>query len=331
MKPGFNPSFIIIPVFLLFSPPGKFNKTTCTDSISNENWANNLFQAEIIYRSFDQGNSWQPFAKGIDGGATVSAFLSRGKKIYAATDQHGIYSIHEGNTNWTHISKGLPAGTDINALIEMKGVFIIGTFKNGILLSTDSCRTWKSTGNNITNTPVRCLVIYQNKIFAGTDNGIYESNDKGNSWQQLFRGSQVNGFTILHHKIYAASADGVLISEKGGSRWRYIYRPHTIHDIANDGKYIYATTLGEGLLKSNNDGLSWSHINHGLGPANLYTFEVKHINNQLFAAQWKGIYRSLDGGKSWQLIKNGLPASTAFTTLDIVPGGMIAGIGLRKK
>ncbi|MGK2862973.1 MAG: WD40/YVTN/BNR-like repeat-containing protein, partial [Chitinophagaceae bacterium] len=215
--------------------------------------------------------------------------------------------------------------------IEMNGVFIIGTFKKGILLSRDSGRHWKSADNNISHTAVRCLAVHQNKILAGTDDGIYESTDKGNSWRQLFRGSQVNGFANLHHKVYAATADGALISENGGIRWKYIYKSHTLHDIANDGEYIYAMTLGEGLLRSNNDGLSWSNVNHGLGPANLYTFEVKNINHELFAAQWKGIYRSEDGGKSWQLLNKGLPASTSFTTLEVVPGGLIAGIGLRKK
>lgn len=33
---------------------------------------------------------------------------------------------------------------------------------------------------------------------------------------------------------------------------------------------------------------------------------------------------------AWQIIKNGLPDSTAFTTLEITETGLIAGIGLRK-
>jgi hypothetical protein len=90
-------------------------------------------------------------------------------------------------------------------------------------------------------------------------------------------------------------------------------------------------TLGAGLKKSNNDGLTWESVNAGMGTLNLYTFEIKHFNNKLFAAQWYGIYESGDWGRNWGLIKNGLPDSTAFTTLETTMNGLIAGIGLRKK
>lgn len=90
-------------------------------------------------------------------------------------------------------------------------------------------------------------------------------------------------------------------------------------------------TLGEELLKSKNDGLAWENVNDGFGEPRWYTFEVKNIDQQLFAAQWHGIYSKDKNGNHWQIIKNGLPDSTAFSTLEITPFGLLAGIGLRKK
>lgn len=297
----------------------------------NKSLADTTITAEVIYLSTDNGNSWMPFANGIPKDATVSSFLSVGHKIYATTDHHGIFVITDGDSSWLQIGKGFPDKVDINAITVINNVFVIGTFKNGIFISTDGCLTWKQVQDPINNTPIRCLLTYRNKVFAGTDDGIYESMDNGNTWKQVYKGVQVNGFTELNYKIYAGVMNGAIMTNDEGLNWRYIYQPQTLHDISNDGESVYAMTLGSGLLKSKNDGFTWENANNGLGTMNLYTFEVKNIYKDLFAAQWHGIYRSDNGGQSWQLIKSGLPDSTAFTTLETTGFGLIAGIGGRKK
>ena len=288
-------------------------------------------KAEVIYRSTDKGKSWEPFANGIPKEATVNSFLPIGNKIYAATEYHGIYIIKDGASSWSRIGKGLPENTDINAIAVINNVFVTGTLKNGIFISTDSCLNWKQSNVPVNHTPIRCLLAFRNKIFAGADDGIYESMDNGNTWNQIYKGPQVNGFTVLNNKIYAGIVNGAIMTTDEGLSWKYIYQPHTLHDISNDGESVYAMTLGNGLLKSKNDGSTWENVNNGLGTSNLYTFEIKKYNKELFAAQWKGIYHSNNGGKSWQIIKNGLPDSTPFTTIETTNFGLIAGIGLRKK
>jgi hypothetical protein len=125
--------------------------------------------------------------------------------------------------------------------------------------------------------------------------------------------------------------NGAIMTDDEGANWKYIYQPNTLHDISNDGESVYAMTLGGGLLKSKNDGLTWEKVNGGLGETRWYTFEVKNIGDQLFAAQWHGIYSADKRGGKWVILKNGLPDSTAFSTLEATEGGLIAGIGLRKE
>lgn len=121
------------------------------------------------------------------------------------------------------------------------------------------------------------------------------------------------------------------MSNDNGKNWVYIYKPNTLHDISNDGNFVYAMTLGRVLLKTSNDGVTWENANNVLGTSNLYTFEVKNIGKDLFAAQWYGIYYLGNGGSYWSKINtglNGLPDSTAFTTLEITRFGILAGSGL---
>ena len=111
--------------------------------------------------------------------------------------------------------------------------------------------------------------------------------------------------------------------------WKYIYTGDALHDVANDGTYIYAMTLGQQLLKSQNDGVLWQNAQKGIPyPTNFYTNELQHIGTNIFSAQWIGIYQSSDHGNSWSKLTN-LPDSTAFSTLEITDFGIIAGISIR--
>ena len=285
----------------------------------------------IIYHSMDGGRTWMPFDNGIPFDATVSSFLVMNTEIFATTDGHGIYLIKDGESVWKRIDEDLPKDVDIDALSALGDSYVIGTLKHGIMLSKNRGKNWYYPRTQINNIPIRCLHTKENILFAGTDNGIYRSLDRGNTWEHVWKGVQVNGFTEVNDKVFAALMNGATMTNDDGANWKYVYKPHTLHDISTDGERIFAMTLGDGLKRSSNDGLNWEKVNNGLGTLNLYTFELKRFDNKIFAAQWYGIYTSQDLGKSWTIIKKGLPDSTAFTTLEATKSGLIAGIGLRKK
>lgn len=285
----------------------------------------------VIYRSADGGTSWMPYDSGIPKDATVSSFLVLQDRIFATTDLHGIYLIRGGETEWKRIDEDLSENIDINTIAATGNSLVIGSWRQGIMLSKNGGKSWSTPAVQINGTAIRCLHATGDLLLAGTDNGIYRSMDQGNTWKHIYKGAQVNGFTQKNNKVYAALMNGAIMTIDNGENWEYIYQPHTLHDISADDKSIYAMALGDGLKKSDDDGVTWERINNGLGALNFYTFEVKRFNNKLFAAQWHGIYMSDDFGKNWHLIENGLPDSTAFTTLETTRTGLIAGIGLRKE
>jgi len=287
--------------------------------------------ASVIYHSQDGGKSWKPFDNGIPQDATASAFLVLADRVLATTDYHGIYSIKEGESKWKRIDEDLPEKVDINAITSLGNSLIIGTLRHGVMFSDTNGKSWSSPASQTKISAVRGLHAIGNTLLAGADEGIYRSMDRGKTWNHVFKGVQVNGFTQKNDILYAALMNGAAMSVDKGVTWKYVYQPRTLHDISTDGERIYAMTLGGGLKKSNNNGQTWEDANNGMGTVNLYTFEVKRFNNKLFAAQWYGIYQSEDWGTSWSLIKNGLPDSTAFTTLEATRSGLISGIGLRKK
>lgn len=283
----------------------------------------------VIYLSADSGQTWQPFANGIPKEATASGFISMGNKIFASTGDHGVF-MTAGENDWGSVGPFFTEGLDINAIEAIDRTIVIGTSRHGIFTTEDEGKNWKHEPGELDHIPVRCLFVAGENLLAGTDRGIYQSVDRGANWSHLYGNVQVNGFTQSGNDIYAAAVDGALLTNDLGAHWHYIYRPYTLHDISTDGSHVYAMTLGDGLLKTDNGGITWEHVNDGLGASGFYTFEVKNLGNDLFAAQWDGIYRSADAGKNWALLKGGLPDSTAFMTLAITQSGIVAGIGLRK-
>jgi len=305
--------------------------TTTTSGFQYNDLKQDSVHVSVVYNSADGGATWFPYDDGIPDDATVSSFLVKNDMILAATDYHGIYSTREGEKIWKRIDEDLPQNVDINAIVNIENILVIGTISHGILISENNGRNWNFPSVQINNVQVRCLHRKDTILFAGTDKGIYTSADYGKSWEHIYKGVQVNGFTELNSKVYAALMNCAIMSDDNGLSWKYVYGPHTLHDISNDGERLYAMTLGDGLKVSINNGLTWERINSGLGTYNLYTFELKKFSNSIFAAQWIGIYRSDNRGMTWNLIKSGLPDSTAFTTLETTKSGLIAGIGLRKK
>jgi len=284
-----------------------------TEPIALSNLINNANKSvgnpAVIYRSNDMGRTWSSFAKGIPADATLSSIQQFGNKVYVATDYHGIFVATNRQNNWIPLKSKDLKGLDINCLEVDTNKLIIGTLRHGILVSNDGGLNWKPSKQGI-NTP-------------------FESFDTGDTWSHSFGQLQILGFTSLNGKIYAATQNGVLMKEKEAKNWAAIYNGDALHDIGNDGKYIYAMTIGQQLLKTQNDGTVWENAQNGIiRPPNYYTNELQHIGNNIFSAQWIGIYHSSDNGNSWRML-DGLPDSTAFSTLAITDFGILTGIAIR--
>ncbi len=304
------------------------NIPTKTESEETSQKTTAVEKPAVIYKSNDLGKTWSSFANGIPADATLSSIQQDENKIYVATDYHGIFVASDGQDNWSALTAESIKDLDINCLEVEGNKIIIGTLNHGILYSLDGGLSWKPSKKNI-KTAIRAFLKLENSIYAGTDAGIFESKDMGITWNHLFGQMQILGFTTLHNKIYAATQNGALMSKGNATNWKSIYEGDALHDISNDGKYIYAMTIGQELLKTENDGALWENAQNGIiRPPNFYTNELQHIGDHIFSGQWIGIYHSTNHGKSWEKLK-GLPDATAFSTLEITDFGIMAGISIR--
>jgi hypothetical protein len=119
-----------------------------------------------------------------------------------------------------------------------------------------------------------------NTLFLGTsnnDNSVYTSTDNGNSWTRILNGvpSGISTFTQLNSTLY------------------FCYE-----STANDSGGIYY---------SNDTGATWSELQTVQIP---YLKKIRSHNNNLYAISISGLYRSANGGSSWQQLA--LPYSNYY-------------------
>lgn len=310
------------------------NKTAETkQSISNSKNGKNLNETanEIIYFSFDNGNSWENASSGLPqkvsiglGGVAASERL-----LSIATKEHGVYTYNFNDSIWV----GIPTdkqilASNIAALSFYQGAIYVGTQHKGVFYSNDNGKTWTTQNSGLNNLTIRRFFEFENKLYVCTNDGFYSLNEKSNSWKLEYGHDslQVNGVTVLKGNFYIATSKGVY--KKVNDDWKNILPTHSVHNISSAGEQLYAMTYNELLLSSNN-GITWQSAQDGL-PKDLYTFNVLNQNNVAFAGQWEGVYSKTNFDSVWKQSGNGLPTNFAATNLTSYNGILVITTSERK-
>ena len=171
------------------------------------------------------------------------------------------------------------------------------------------------------------------KFLSGT--GVYTSRAP-ESWKPLGLTSWINGESGYNpgngrlnavtvdmkdrNRIYVAAASGgIWISNDGGMSWNTTFDTlpvlgtSTVAIHPQNPSVIYAgtgdrdgwNTMGTGIYKSTDGGLSWTPTGMHFAPdyRNINKILINPLNpNTLFAATTQGISRSRNGGLSWQTV-----------------------------
>lgn len=118
-----------------------------------------------------------------------------------------------------------------------------------------------------------------------------------------YRGSSVNAISINGTNLVVGADAGVLRSTDNGVSWTRTNVPVQAFAFATNGAYVFAATLGLGILCSSNNGASWSPVSSGLTDSVVFALTVSGGN--LLAGTRSGVFRSTDNGASWASTNTG--------------------------
>ncbi|MCL5020792.1 MAG: T9SS type A sorting domain-containing protein [Bacteroidetes bacterium] len=204
------------------------------------------------------------------------------------------------------VQTGLPYGSPVTAMAAGDSALYAGNQDGEFYSSTDGGTNWTSRGNGLPAATVNSILTLQNKVFAGTDSGIFVSSNSGVTWARTDSGligsfsEEVNSLQLRDSNIYAGTGGGLFVSTNGGSRWVATGLTVRITTIGLVGSTIIVGTPGNGVYLSTDAGVTWSSTNSGLpdgGYVNVYALAV--TGSEIIAGTDYGVLLSSDGGRSW--------------------------------
>lgn len=149
--------------------------------------------------------------------------------------------------------------------------------------------------------PTNPAIVY----IIGQNGGVYKSTDSGKNWKQVLA-TDGRGVAINHQNpetIYAGGFSGVHKSTDGGKTWKQVLkgalRSMGVHPVSG---VIFGGGNGGQVFRSDDGGVTWTEPpRSGDGEINKWAFHPTDANICYHsAAKNRGIYKSIDAGKTWK-------------------------------
>lgn len=281
----------------------------------------------MMFKSNNFGANWTQTAAGLDPVKVYAVSMSPydPQELYIGTMYKGVYRTVDGAASWTYAGLAPDFIYDVELDPFARGVILAGTMGDGLYKSTQGGGTWFPSQQGLRATLISGVATdwhhadtMYTAVYGG---GVFKSGDGGKTWAAVNAGL---GEKFIHslaidpgnaNILYAGSNSmGVYRSADGGAAWQAI----------NSGLPVRLS--GEGALAPFNhlpDEHSYdapffagvkaeleAEIQAGSYPPALAIAVDPHTPSRVvLGTQGQGIYRSTNGGATWE--------STALTSQTV--------------
>ena len=187
---------------------------------------------------------------------------------------------------------------------------------------------WQLRGPHNVGGRTRALgidITNENIILAGgVSGGMWRSTNGGNTWIKTTEPDQLHSVSCL------------VQDTRSGRTNTWYYGTGEYFGYSASGEGDNALYIGDGIFKSTDGGISWTHLTSlsDKSPESFdYTFELiwnvaidpsNTVEDEVYAAAWSKIYRSIDGGESWEPVLYPSDQLTAsFTDVAVTSTGVV--------
>ena len=272
--------------------------------------------------------SWEKLPAPIS--ATINCFdeASDGTFYVGAAE---LYLSEDRGNNWKPINfEGIP----MEILVTQTGTLLVGRYRGGILRSVDQGETWRNVGFENNVYIFKIIQTSDGKIFTSatfvsegapedTKSGVFVSIDDGLTWQRTAIDlDNIKGvFNPRPNYVFASGKgkNGFYRSTDNGITWSSNVSglPDSIpvSAIVDFKGTLFASigdpqdaalTIGGGIYKSEDLGLTWTRSDEGISPDTKVT-DLTILENTIFTSTGnptnigdRGVFKSIDIGKTWQ-------------------------------
>ena len=283
-----------------------------------------------VFRSGD-GRSWTRRSEGFRNWEVVALAAGADGTLYGLTPRD-LFRSADGGRTWTSTPRpeGSALPTPSSMIVSPEGRLLLAG-EGGILVSDDGGASWEP----------RPIPGEEGEVFAlSTGSGgevfavvrreaAYVSPDEGRSWRRLdLPGAPVQALFSSPSGARFATTGGGFHRRSGDGSWEEVSGEHVWALTACD-EALVAGTYARGLLRSTDDGRTWSPVTEELrarsqqGGYLSFTALVCLADGGVLAGTfWDGVFHSADAGETWKDATAGLP-SEAVQDFAVSPDGRV--------
>ena len=201
---------------------------------------------------------------------------------------------------------------------------LVGTIGAGLWVSPNGGGSWSRAGGIWGDTRVYGLKVSPQDpavVFAGTDEGVFRSNDRGKTFARL--DSPMNSMQVWNiavdpvdpDTVFAGTSPSALFrSRDGGQTWAQlpvdmaeecpnvrVPRVTALEVDPSNHNIVWAGVEVDGVRRSLDGGDTWSRINGGLNDPDIHGMTVSvGDGTTVFTSTPGEVFASTDTGESWQ-------------------------------
>jgi photosystem II stability/assembly factor-like uncharacterized protein len=297
-----------------------------------------------LWQSIDGGQRWWRRFRAGDEYSRLQALAvdpHQAGVVYVSAFKRGGYGV-EGSlfrvsaAGYTNLTGALPrVAISLAVSPDQPGLLLASTHIYGLYRSTDGGQSWQAVAGGLPKVGFNAMAWEPDTgaLWAGAcsgsfadylrppglpdgddEPGLYRSADGGVTWQKRLAGVVGKGFAFVPGAIYAAADDQVYLSTDDGQTWspQSGGPPLGSSAVAAGGTRLYAATQGGGVHTATikpDHALLWQGSQ---GPrAEIHAIQLLGLPGALYATSFPGgVFKSTDGGASWQEANFGLPGFT---------------------
>lgn len=224
-----------------------------------------------LYSSKDGESNWRKVFKGIgenENNISHLAFLN--DKAYLAT-KAGLFESKDNCNTWQR-AQGEAGSLSIRwiepvneqmFLASEKGVYRVSNagWERVFVTRSEEKDEYDTSAEDEPMQavkPVYSILAHKNKIYLGTGDGVFVSEDNGSSWNQLSQEGLVSKNTrrllFFNNDLYTATDEGVFVFINEGKIWKALYKginTKYVYAIASGRKDDIWLTASNGLYRTN--------------------------------------------------------------------------------